>query len=89
MALAVVVACYALFALGDYVEPAVAAPMQVYLGLPLVPMWILAVCLLICGPSRTVSSDGLALGISVQCSVVNGQWSVVGRSGPLLQRLVA
>jgi hypothetical protein len=49
IALAVVVAFYALLALGDYHEPAVVSPMQVLMGLSIIPMCLLAVCLVFSG----------------------------------------
>jgi hypothetical protein len=47
--LAVLVAFYSLLALGDYHEAAVVTPMQVIMGLSIIPMCILAVGLLLSG----------------------------------------
>lgn len=57
IALAVVVAFYALLALGDYHEPAVISPMQVVMGLSIIPMCILAVWLVCSGLARLSSKE--------------------------------
>jgi uncharacterized oligopeptide transporter (OPT) family protein len=49
LALAVFVAFYSILALGDYHEAAVVSPMQVIIGLSIIPMCIIAVGLLFSG----------------------------------------
>jgi hypothetical protein len=49
IALAILVALYSLLAMGDYHEAAVVTPMQVIMGLTIIPMCILAVGLLFSG----------------------------------------
>jgi uncharacterized membrane-anchored protein len=49
IALAVLVAFYSLIALGNYHEAAVVTPMQVIMGLSIIPMCILAIGLLFSG----------------------------------------
>ena len=58
IALAVLVAFYALLALGDYHEADVVSPMQVIMGLSIIPMCILAVGLLFSGLMGLSSKDG-------------------------------
>jgi hypothetical protein len=48
-ALAVIVAFYSILALGDYHEAAVVTGMQLIMGLSIIPMCILAVCLVFSG----------------------------------------
>jgi hypothetical protein len=57
IALAILVAFYSLLTLGDYHEAAVVSPMQVIMGLSIIPMCILAVSLLFSGLMGLSSKD--------------------------------
>lgn len=57
LTLAVLVAFYSLLALGDYHQAAVITPMQVVMGLSLIPMCFLAVGLLLSGLIGLLSKE--------------------------------
>lgn len=65
IALAIFVAFYELLSLGNYHEPAVVSPMQVIMGLSIIPMCILAVCLLFSGLMGLSSKDARAQNIVI------------------------
>ena len=65
IALAFVVAFYSLLALGDYHEAAVVSPMQVVMGLSIIPMCLLSVCLLASGLMGLSSKEGRAKNIVI------------------------